>query len=72
MKVSDGQLEQVCRPGEGAFTCSFLVFGPEGFGCAKTTSLEGLIRQRRAERSMNAMGDNCDGPPDFQAHEVAS
>lgn len=41
--------------------CSYLASGPDGMECLKGTSLEKEIVKRRKEKSMNAMGDNCDG-----------
>lgn len=63
--ITTEQLKDLCRLGQKAETCSFLVHGPDGWGCAKRTSLEMMILSRRANRSMTAMGDNCEGPPTF-------
>lgn len=54
-----------CRPGESAATCSFLMYGPDGFECSKGTSMESLILARRNAGTLKSMGDNCDGPPSF-------
>ena len=68
MHLNKEHVDKVCIPGNGAFTCSYLVFSSEvrGFECAKGTELEVVILKRRAQKSMNAMGDNCSGPPDFK------
>lgn len=62
--VSDEVQKRLCRPGQGAASCSFLVIH-NGWRCAKGSDLEPLILSRRANLSMKAMGDNCSGPPDF-------
>lgn len=52
---------KVCRLGEGSWCCSFLLGGPEGFECAKGTTAEVVIKQRRDAGTFVAMGDNCKG-----------
>lgn len=61
--VPDEQRKRVCRPGEGALTCRYLVIGSGGFECAKNSALRWTIDERVA--SMTAKGDNCIGivPP---------
>lgn len=48
--------------------CSFLILGVVGFECAKGSSVESLIRERRP--TMKARGDNCSGPPDFKIQTI--
>ena len=61
------KLETVCKPGQGAEACSYLIFsggggGYKGFGCAKREPwLKEIIDDRRASGTMQAMGDNCEG-----------
>ncbi len=64
MALDEKQIKNVCRPGQGAKTCSFLLAGPDGMECAKGTPLEGMIWARRS--TMNAKGENCSGPPNFR------
>lgn len=65
MPLDDKHLDEVCKLKQGARTCSFLTAGAGGFECAKGTAVETLIRRRRDAGTMNAVGDNCSGPPDF-------
>ena len=62
-RISGDKLQNVCKMRCGAETCAFITFAAgEGFTCAKgDASLEAIIRQKLAEGSMNAQGDNCDG-----------
>lgn len=69
--VPEGHVKSVCRPCATG-CCSFLVMGGGGWNCAKGDGFSGiriLIDQRRAERSMRAMGDNCSGPPHFELNQ---
>lgn len=59
----------VCGLGKGVFACSFLALGADGFVCLKCSELEDVIRKRRSENGMAALGDNCSGPPDFNVAE---
>jgi len=59
--ISDEHLEKFCKPGKGAETCSYIGLGPDGFECQKGGPLQAAIDKRRAEGSMGAMGDNCEG-----------
>lgn len=66
-KINENHLKNVCKLGGGAFTCSYLMMGAEGAECSKGTGFQRIIDQRRAEKSMRAMGDNCSGPPKFES-----
>ena len=62
--IDKSQLESLCKLGaEG--TCSFLVFD-RCFACAKGSSLEAVIRERREAGTMRAKGDNCQGAPEYR------
>jgi len=63
--LNEFHVKNVCKFGKKEETCSFLAMGGEGLMCTKGTSLEFIIQQRREQKSMRAMGDNCSGPPDF-------
>jgi hypothetical protein len=54
-----------CQLGKGRDCCSFLGIGPGGFVCLKESIFEPTIILRRAEGSIRAMGDHCQGPPEF-------
>lgn len=61
-------VRSLCKIGEGAACCSFLVCGPNGFECAKDPVNQGilpLLTQRREQKAMVALADNCSGPPSF-------
>lgn len=66
---NEGHAKKVCKSGQSAATCAFLSAGggsgEVSFKCAKDSMIEVNIRQRLAEGTMGAKGDNCSGPPDF-------
>jgi len=65
-KVTEKQLKEICKMGQASECCSFLMWaGDTGFCCAKGSTLEPMILERRFLETLNAMGDNCSGPPDF-------
>ncbi len=65
-KVDEARMQTLCKRGKGSETCSFLALeGGAGFVCAKGSDIESIIRRRREEKSMRALGDNCSGPPNF-------
>ena len=53
-------VEEVCRRGQGAATCRYLMWDGNWL-CAKGTPLEAAIDERAAQ--MNAKADNCPGWP---------
>ncbi len=59
--IAQDHLDSVCLPGKGETTCAFLMMTPGGMECAKGTGVETTIRQRLAEGTMAAKGDNCTG-----------
>ena len=65
-KLDKKYLKEVCKLGGGTFACSYLGMEAGGAECLKGTSFQRIIDQRRAEKSMWAMGDNCSGHPDFK------
>ncbi len=70
MSIGDDQLFQVCKYRQADLCCSFLTMAPDGFECGKGTPSEAIIRSRREAGTMKAKGDNCSGPPDFEATAV--
>lgn len=65
-QVSIEHARNVCGLGGETFACSFLALSSEdGWVCLKGSATEAVINQRRVNKSTNAMGDNCSGPPDF-------
>ena len=59
--IPDDTLESLCKIGTGKTTCAFIGGGVNGFECMKGTSLESYIRQRVADETIGARGDNCQG-----------
>jgi hypothetical protein len=58
-------LNEVCKPGCGAETCSFLMSSMQGWVCAKMSpGFAQIIEGKRAEGTIRAMGDNCKRDPD--------
>lgn len=65
MNIADDHVMKVCRSTKPGGTCSYLMMSG-GWVCAKGTPMEAVIQERRKARTMNAMGNNCEGPPDFK------
>ena len=63
MKISNQHLVGVCKVGQGAECCRYLMVGGlEGVECVKRhTFLKSIIDSRVASGEMTARGDNCDG-----------
>ena len=59
MAMSPQQIIDVCKMGQGADCCRYLICSGNGFECAKTTSLKDAIDTRMNQ--MNAKSDNCGG-----------
>lgn len=67
---TDRHLDSVCRPGHGGDTCAYLTMRPVAGGsiwqCAKSDPIvTEAIRERLAQGTMKAQGDNCSGPPEW-------
>lgn len=64
MLIPIEHVKQICRIGDGADCCSFLLASGKGFECAKTPGMEklfGILILRRGMNHMTALGDNCEG-----------
>jgi len=55
-------LNEVCRVGQRAACCKYVVCGADGFKCAKNTHLAAAINRRV---NMSAKSDNCNGSTDI-------
>ena len=65
--IPEEKIKTLCKPGDGAATCSFLLAGRGArFSCSKGTAFQATIDNRRAAGTMGAKGDNCSGPPDYK------
>lgn len=63
-EIPEDYVRDVCGFGSGPVTCSYLTlsFGPGGWGCAKNDpGVKAMVDIRRAEGTLTAMGDNCEG-----------
>ena len=57
MRLSAKKIKEVCKLGQGAECCRYLVCGVKGFECAKFTENKSLLDNR--VYTMTAKGDNC-------------
>ena len=56
------QVQDVCKIGQGADCCRYLVMGPKGFECTKHDAKVKEELDRKVEMGMfTSKGDNCDG-----------
>lgn len=63
----------ICKMGQGASCCSFLLYGESGFECAKQEGKEGFyetLKGRRSRKAMLALSNNCSGPPIFEIFDA--
>jgi len=62
MKAIDrDHLKTICKIGQGAACCRYIVGGHEGITCAKNEDIGRLLDRRVALKLMKAQGDNCPG-----------
>ncbi|OGM08871.1 hypothetical protein A2Z67_02580 [Candidatus Woesebacteria bacterium RBG_13_36_22] len=54
-------IKNICKIGQGYDCCRYLIVGPNGFECAKNTSLSVLLDSRVENKTITARGDNCKG-----------
>lgn len=54
-------VDSVCKRGKGAKCCRYLMFGAEGFECAKLTDIKAHLDDRVKNETIVARGDNCIG-----------
>ncbi len=55
---TDSEVKSICKIGQGADTCSWLVMSPKGWGCLYHNKPTSLIK-RRELKTMTAMRDGC-------------
>jgi hypothetical protein len=55
----------VCKMGQGAECCKYLVMGQKGFECAKIKPSTKATIDNAWNDSKSAQGDNCDGKEDL-------
>jgi hypothetical protein len=59
--LDDAYAQAVCKTGQGALTCRYLMLGGTGWRCGKLTDLRGFLDQKAANGEIGAQGDNCAG-----------
>ena len=59
--MTNKQVEEVCKIGQGNDCCRYLLAGSEGFECGKLTELKSVLDKRVTENTIIAQGDNCEG-----------
>jgi len=61
--LTEEHVQDICRFGHGAETCSYLALGPDGFECLKNVvrGAGKIVRDRRDTGQLKAMGDHCEG-----------
>jgi len=58
--ISEEHLREVCKAGQGAECCRYIVLG-DALECSKGTPLGVLLDSRAKRGEILAQGDNCDG-----------
>lgn len=54
-------LQEICKIGQGAACCRYVVAGADGITCAKLTEVKATIDKRVADGLFTATSDNCEG-----------
>ena len=60
-RISADKVKTVCKVGQGAECCRYLVCGSKGFECVKGTDTGKFLDSRVAKGTITAKGDNCEG-----------
>ena len=67
--LTDEEVERLCRPGEGANTCSWIVIGRHGFECT-IHDKHPVILRRLAAGTFRAKRDGCDEGREFAQEQA--
>lgn len=54
-------LKDICKIGQGAACCKYLLAGENGFECAKTNGWKDIVDNNWKTVKHTAQGDNCEG-----------
>lgn len=54
-------INDVCKIGQGANCCKYLLAGGDGFMCGKLTEWKEIVDKNWATTPHVAQGDNCEG-----------
>lgn len=67
--IDTDHLWNVCKVGQSAACCRYVVAGANGVRCAKhDKEMKTLIDERVAAKTFTARGDNCEGLADDTQH----
>lgn len=67
MEKLNPHIKDVCKIGQGALCCKYLVMAPAGFECSKVIpGQKEMIDIQWALHDHVSQGDNCDGVADFK------
>lgn len=61
LTVSDWYSDEVCKIGQGAACCRYLVAGPTGLECMKVRPEDQAVIDADWGKEKTAQGDNCSG-----------
>lgn len=61
---TDEEVKELCRPGQGADTCSWLLVGSKGWECCCLNKHPVLV-ERHEKKTMVALRDGCDRVNNF-------
>ena len=56
--LSEEKIHDVCKIGQGALCCKYLLVSSDGFHCGKNSEFRNILQNRT---NMVAKGDNCEG-----------
>lgn len=56
---TDEEVKELCKPGEGVNTCSWLLMSSKGWECCCLNKPISLVNRRKL-KTMTAMRDGCD------------
>lgn len=66
---TDEEVKEICKPGAGADTCSWLTMTSKGWSCVCLNRPWSLV-ERRNKGEMNAVRDGCDKVNNFSPSDV--
>ena len=66
---TDSEVKELCCPGNGADTCSWLLMGPNGWECCCLNKPYDLL-DRHMKGQLTAMRDGCDKVNNFHPYEL--
>ena len=64
MYPTDDEVKELCKPGAGADTCSWLLMSPSGWECC-CLHKNPTLAERHSKGEMVAMRDGCDKVNNF-------